>query len=115
MLRAGLAKNYVTFSIPLKYYVTSLNHRNYVTYYVTRRFLSEGLLANNMSNEAGEKKQERKQTLINALIIVKMVGPNMRRTQPESSWSTDLQDDGDVEAVVKAHISEDVNMNCGVY
>ena len=114
--RAGLAKNYVTFSIPLKYYVTSLNHRNYVTYYVTRTFLSGGLLAHNMSNEAGEKKhEERKQSLINALIIVKMIGPNMRRTQPESSWSTDLQDDGDVEAVVKAHISEDVNMNCEVY
>jgi|TARA_R100000479_G_C6383278_1_gene202008 hypothetical protein len=69
-----------------------------------------------MSNEAGEKKQqERKQTLINALIIVKMVGPNMRRTQPESAWSTDLQDDSDVEAAVMAHISEDVNMNCEVY
>lgn len=85
-------------------------------YYVTRRFLSEGLLALNMSNEAGEKKQqERKQSLVNALIIVKMIGPNMRRTQPESSWSTDLQDDPDVEAVVIAHISEDVNMNCEVY
>lgn len=68
-----------------------------------------------MSNEAGEKKQQRKQSLINALIIVKMVGPNMRRTQPESSWSTDLQDDPDVEAVITAHISEDVNMNCEVY
>ena len=85
-------------------------------YYVTRRFLSKCLLAFNMSNEAGEKKQqERKQTLINALIIVKMVGPNMRRTQPESAWSTDLQDDSDVEAAVMAHISEDVNMNCEVY
>jgi len=69
-----------------------------------------------MSNEAGEKKQqERKQSLVNALIIVKMIGPNMRRTQPESSWSTDLQDAPVVEAAIIAHISEDVNMNCEVY
>ena len=72
-------------------------------------------MAHNMSEDREKTKQERKQTLVNALIIVKMVGPNMRRTQPESSWSTDLQDDADVEAVVTAHISEDVNMNCEVY
>ena len=115
--RAGLAKNYVTFLIPQKNYVTSLNHRNYVTYYVTGRFLSECLLAFNMSNEAGEKKhEERKQSLINALIIVKMIGPNMRRTQPESAWSTDLQDDSDVEVEVEALPPNDaLDLNCEVY
>ena len=112
--RAGLAKYYVTFSIPLKYYVTSLNHRNYVTYYVTGRFLSKCLLAINMSNEAGEKKQqERKQSLVNALIIVKMVGSNMRLNRPESEWSSDLRDDRDIESVVESHISD--TMNCEVY
>jgi len=114
--RAGLAKYYVTFLIPLKNYVTSLNHRNYVTYYVTRRFLSGGLFAHNMSEDREKTKQEqRKQSLVNALIIVKLIGPNMRKTQPESSWSTDLRDDPDIEAVITAHISEDVNMNCEVY
>ena len=73
-------------------------------------------MAYNMSNEAGEKKQqERKQSLVNALIIVKMIGPNMRLNRPESEWSSDLRDDRDIESVVESHISDDVNMNCEVY